>query len=81
MSAGSGDRPDSLHRDAYVTVARGIVFIASPFDDDPALVDSVFASLFEPRFEDILPAELDGRRLGRYGMPGSAVPATGDMCS
>ena len=71
---------DALQREMHVMAAGGIVFVASPFDPGDAQVDAVFRSLFQPRFEEILPAELEGRALVRFGVPGIAAPTGGDMC-
>jgi hypothetical protein len=73
--------PNGSPDDAFVFVVDDVVFFAGADAEHLPLVDDVVTTLFTAKFEDTLPAKLDGRDTIRYGFPGAAVGETGDMCS
>lgn len=67
--------------DAFVFVVDDVAFFAGADAKHQPLVDEVVATLFTAKFEDTLPAKLDGRDTIRYSFPGAAVGETSDICT
>jgi hypothetical protein len=65
---------------AYFLVFGDVLVIATAAADDEAIALDTLATMFEPKLELVLPAELDGQILARYSMPAAAVSKGGDIC-
>jgi hypothetical protein len=71
----------SFPSDLHLLVDGEVVIVVGAHPDQQAVVDNVLATMFEPKLEIVLPAELLGRPTSRFSFPAASISATGDICS